>query len=210
MDIKPIPGFHALAFKDECQARVQAELHGLSPEERVAKLNNTAGNVPVGDLRDQQSEIAPEVSKLRVYVDTSVVGGCFEEEFAEWSNALFQKARDGEVVILVSSVLIDELTRSPERVRAVIDDLPKHAKAVIPQSEEIERLHALYIAYKVVGPASANDARHVASATVAKANVLVSWNMSHLVHYDKIWKYNAVNQIENYQRIEIRTPQEVV
>jgi predicted nucleic acid-binding protein len=185
VDIKPIPGFSALKLKEELQAKVQAR-------PRVEFRGGTG------------------LSKLRVYVDTSVVGGCFDDEFAEWSNALFEKARDGEILILISSVLIDELSRSPEHVRAVIDDLPKHTKELITESDEVERLHSLYVSNKIVGPASANDARHVACATVAKANVLVSWNMKHLVHYDKIWRYNAVNQIENYQRIDIRTPQEVV
>ncbi|MBI2844070.1 MAG: hypothetical protein HYX78_11780 [Armatimonadetes bacterium] len=39
MKPKPIPGFSALKFKEEAQARVQAELDGLSPEEEVTKLN---------------------------------------------------------------------------------------------------------------------------------------------------------------------------
>jgi len=28
------------------------------------------------------------VKKLRVYLETSVVGGCFDPEFSVWSNAL--------------------------------------------------------------------------------------------------------------------------
>lgn len=30
------------------------------------------------------------MKKLRVYVDTSVIGGCFDDEFAAWSNGLVQ------------------------------------------------------------------------------------------------------------------------
>ena len=150
------------------------------------------------------------MKKLRVYIDTSVAGGCFDEEFAEASKALFQMARDGEIVLLISAVLVEEVMKAPEHVQALIDDLPDHAKDVLPASDEAERLHALYISYGVVGPASSNDARHVANATLARADLLVSWNIKHLVHYDKIWRYNAVNQQENYQHIEIRTPKEVV
>jgi predicted nucleic acid-binding protein len=146
----------------------------------------------------------------RVYIDTSVVGGCFDDEFKELSLPLFEMARNGEIVLLLSTVLIDEIAKAPEHVRAVIDALPDEAKYVLPASEEATRLHRMYMEAGIVGPASSDDARHVAHATIARADVLVSWNMKHLVHYDKIWKYNAVNQRENYQRIEIRTPQEVV
>jgi hypothetical protein len=28
---------------------------------------------------------------MKVYADTSVIGGCFDDEFKQWSNALFQE-----------------------------------------------------------------------------------------------------------------------
>jgi len=28
---------------------------------------------------------------MKVYVEISVIGGCFDEEFEEWSNFLFQE-----------------------------------------------------------------------------------------------------------------------
>jgi hypothetical protein len=50
----------------------------------------------------------------------------------------------------------------------------------------------------------------VALATVAACAVLVSWNFKHIVHYDKIAWYNAVNTVEGYSAIAIHSPQEVV
>jgi hypothetical protein len=49
MKIDPIPGFSALKFKEETQARVQAELEGLSPEERVRKIREAVENGPLGE-----------------------------------------------------------------------------------------------------------------------------------------------------------------
>ena len=31
--------------------------------------------------------------KQKVYIDTSVIGGCFDSEFEEWSNILFDDFR---------------------------------------------------------------------------------------------------------------------
>ena len=50
---------------------------------------------------------------------------------------------------------------------------------------------------------------HVAVATVARADLILSWNFRHLVNYDRILKFNSINMAEGYQHIEIRSPMEV-
>ena len=62
----------------------------------------------------------------------------------------------------------------------------------------------------ILGKASLNDALHVAIATVAKADMIVSWNFKHIVHFEKIRMFNAVNLREGYGIIDIRSPLEVV
>jgi hypothetical protein len=32
--------------------------------------------------------------KLKIYLDTSVIGGCYDEEFSEWSNLLFEEFKE--------------------------------------------------------------------------------------------------------------------
>ena len=71
-------------------------------------------------------------------------------------------------------------------------------------------LRDAYLAAGVVGPSSRNDAEHVALATVARADLIVSWNFKHLVHIDKIRGFNAVNLRDGYPTLEIRSPKEVV
>lgn len=65
--------------------------------------------------------------KSRIYVDTSVIGGCFDDEFADDSKALIEMAKRGEIILLVSDLLIDELEEAPEKVKNIIKDLPKGA-----------------------------------------------------------------------------------
>jgi len=33
--------------------------------------------------------------KLRIYIDTSVIGGCIDDEFKEWSNRLIKEFKIG-------------------------------------------------------------------------------------------------------------------
>ncbi len=55
-----------------------------------------------------------------------------------------------------------------------------------------------------------DDAVHVATATVAGCSLIVSWNFRHIVHYQKIPKYNAVNALMGYASIAIHSPREVL
>jgi hypothetical protein len=54
------------------------------------------------------------------------------------------------------------------------------------------------------------DAQHIAIATVARVDVLVSWNFRHIVNLQRIRGYNSVNLRMGYPMIEIRTPREVL
>jgi hypothetical protein len=77
-------------------------------------------------------------------------------------------------------------------------------------NEEAVLLHDAYLAAGVVGPGSDDDAQHVANATVARADMIVSWNFKHIVHFQKIRGYNAVNLREGYALLAIHTPTEVI
>lgn len=150
------------------------------------------------------------MKKPRIYIDTSIVGGCFDEEFASESRALLAKVERGEVVLLVSDLLLDELSRAPDNVQALIDGLRADCVEYVTTNEEAQTLRMAYLAANVVGKASKNDAHHVALATVYSADMIVSWNFRHIVHYDKIRNYNGVNIREGYGSIEIYSPKEVV
>ena len=53
------------------------------------------------------------------------------------------------------------------------------------------------------------DAVHVAAATVAQADLILSWNFEHIVRYDRIRKFNGVNAIQGYRVLDIRSPLEI-
>jgi len=150
------------------------------------------------------------MKQLRIYVDTSVIGGCFDEEFAEDSKTLLQMVTDGKIRLIVSDILADELELAPQEVQKKFGGLPPQHLEAVQQSKETERLRDLYLDAEVVGEARKNDAHHVAIATVARADMIVSWNFKHIVHFEKIRGFNAVNIREGYLPIDIRSPKEVV
>jgi len=81
----------------------------------------------------------------RVYIDTSVIGGCFDEEFAEWSKRLFDEFRMGVKIAVVSDVTHRELVDAPRAIRDILEDLPEGSIEEIAPSAEIRELAEAYV-----------------------------------------------------------------
>lgn len=150
------------------------------------------------------------MKRLRVYADTSVFGGCFDNEFADESKSFFADIKTGKFVLVVSATILGELGRAPEHIQKVLTELPSQSVEVIEFSNEIGQLRDAYLQAQIVGPEGKADAEHIASASVADVDFVVSWNFKHIVHYEKISGYQAVNLMNGYKEIRIYSPKEVI
>ena len=130
---------------------------------------------------------------LRIYLDTSVLGGCFDSEFELWSNRLLKALRQREYIAVLSSVTAAEVEQAPEQVKQVHADLIKGGAELLMVSQEALDLLGKYRSKEILGTKFQNDMLHIALATIADADVLVSWNFRHIVRLDKIRLFNAVN-----------------
>lgn len=145
----------------------------------------------------------------RIYIDTSVVGGYFDDEFSADTVPFFERVKNGELEIIVSDLLEAELLRAPEFVKELLSTIPNKQIHKISLSREAIELADKYIEAKVVGRTSRADCQHIAIATLFKADVLVSWNFKHIVNLDRIRGYNGINFQNGHTMIEIRTPKEI-
>jgi hypothetical protein len=151
----------------------------------------------------------PEKRPLRIYADTSVFGGCFDPPFAESSRGFFRWVKTGRVFLLLSRVVRDELEGSPAKVRELLCSLPPEHLCDVPISDSVRASRDAYLAAGVVGRRSTEDATHVAAATVARADAIVSWNFKHMVRLDRIRGYNRVNLQLGHGFLTILNPGEV-
>lgn len=147
-------------------------------------------------------------SVLRVYTDTSVIGGCLDEEFAEVSRRVFAAAEKGACLVLLSDVVIAELEDAPSAVREILRLLPPESIERVPITEEVHKLRDAYLDASIVSRRWADDAMHVAAAFVAGADAIVSWNFRHIVRLDKIKGYNRINAEHGYGNLTIISPLE--
>jgi hypothetical protein len=145
----------------------------------------------------------------RIYIDTSVIGGCFDPEFAEWSNGLMQDFRNNCFKPLLSQVTAAEINEAPKIVQIIYAELVALKAEVVMVSESALELADEYQSRGILTPNFYNDGLHIAIATVAEADVLVSWNFKHIVRLDKIRLFNAVNLEHGYKALQIYSPREV-
>jgi hypothetical protein len=146
---------------------------------------------------------------LRVYADTSVFGGVFDEEFAIPSRIFFDQVRKERFSLISSALVVDEIADAPRKVREFFQGLAGHVDISAISSEAVALRNA-YLAAGIVGQASRDDAQHVALATILECWTIVSWNFKHIVHAQKIPLYNGINKGHGYREVAIHTPQEVI
>jgi len=150
------------------------------------------------------------LKKLHIYIDSSVIGGCEDPEFAENSLALWRHFIRGDFIQVLSEHTLREIQDAPAEVRARVLEIPKENQIVLADTPDAYELAEAYLAHGIVGPGSRSDALHVALATIGRVDVMVSWNFKHIVNLNRIRLFNAVNLEQGYGLIEIRTPMEVL
>jgi predicted nucleic acid-binding protein len=146
---------------------------------------------------------------MRIYADTSVFGGVFDKEFAEPTKRFFEEINARRFTLVTSAIVEAEIEPAPQKIRDFFTRYEAVAE-IVPVTQAALLLQHQYINSSVVTVKSAEDALHVAIATVSQCILIVSWNFKHIVHFDKIPKYNAVNTLNGYGQIGIYSPLEVI
>ncbi len=145
---------------------------------------------------------------LRVYVDSWVYGGAFDEEFDDRSRAFFDDVRRGWFLIVTSPVVQREIADAPASVRELFAELAAVGEVQVV-TDEAEVLAQAYLDVGILTEKSRADALHVALATVAGCDVIVSWNFKHLVNFYRAPLYSAVNVLKGHRPIVIQSPPEM-
>ena len=117
--------------------------------------------------------------------------------------------RAGRFLPVLSDVTAAEVVLAPEPVRALHQEMLVLAGAVLPLTADVLRLVARYEARDILPLRFQADMQHIALATIAEVDALVSWNFRHIVRLEKIRLFNAVNVESGYRALSIRSPREV-
>jgi len=146
----------------------------------------------------------------RVYVETSVISGMFDrDDHPARAQPFWDAVFDGKIRVVLSDVLEDEIKQSPQHVRDFYASIPESQIERIVSTNESNRLAAAFVAARIVSPKHLTDSKHVALASIARVDALVSWNCRHIVNDNRIDIYNDLSEALGYAKITIQTPDKV-
>ena len=143
---------------------------------------------------------------MSLFLDASVWGGYYDDEFLKDTHLLFQNIKNGKYTVFISDLVKEELENAPENVKNLLTEIKYH---MIEVTAEHEKLADEYIREEVIGKTSRDDCIHIATATIYNVDFLVSWNFKHIVNVTRIRGYNAVNIKNGYKCLEIRSPKDM-
>ena len=147
---------------------------------------------------------------MRLYLDTSVIGGNFDPEFKDWTTPLLDEIFSGLHVAVISDLTIREIQAVPLKVRKLLEKLLESNTEFIQLNAESEILASQYMKEGLLSPKLLEDANHIAIASVYMINTVVSWNFKHIVNVGRIRLFNSVNLKYGYGLMDIRSPREII
>lgn len=154
------------------------------------------------------------MQNLRVYIDTSVIGGYFDLEpigRKEIAGILIKAIREGKIEMLISTLVLDEIEKAHKSKRDEILHLLNELDfEILDESNESADLTLKYLQGGVLPNASRDDARHIAIAATNGVGLIVSWNFKHMANVRVVHAVNAINLQLGYRSIEIVPPEEVL
>ena len=145
----------------------------------------------------------------KLYLDTSVIGGYFDDEFKEETQKLWKLMEQGRYKFHTSATTEKELIRAPERIKSLFRKTFDDEDVFIPSNEAFD-LAEEYIKAGILSRKYTDDAVHVAVASLERLMILVSWNFKHMVNLRNKESFNAINLLNGYGNIRIVSPKELI
>jgi predicted nucleic acid-binding protein len=151
-----------------------------------------------------------------VYIETSIIGYLT----ARPSNNLILMAnleatrewwetRRDQFTLYISQVVLDEVARGDAEIATkrleILRDFP-----LLEVSEAVQNLAAQFLGKSNLPPKAADDALHIAAATVYGLDYLLTWNCRHIANAQIQKKLAQISLDAGYELPTICTPYELM
>lgn len=154
------------------------------------------------------------MKQTSLYLDTSILNFFFEERDLEKANStkeLFREVHLGRFIASISELVLREIgDASDVKKKLLLSLVSTYQPKILKVTSECLKLMEKYMENKIFPVKYRDDALHIAIASVYDMDVVISWNMEHMVKLRTRREVRAVNILEGYKEIEICTPLEVI
>ncbi len=141
----------------------------------------------------------------KLYIDTSIIGGCFDDIFEQHSKLLIEQIKATKYEAYISGITLDELERAPLNVTDEYLKLKPYI-SILTLNSKARKLANKYITDGKFSSKFLADMQQIALATVHDIDVIASWNFKHMVNPDRVFVYNSINERAGYKPIQICSP----
>jgi len=142
------------------------------------------------------------MKRLKLYLETSVWNFLFAEDAPEKhasTEIFFAEVETGRYDIYISEVVMAEFEDAPkekyEKLRSSIDHFSPKA---LSSDKESDNMVDAYLEDGILSPKNMIDLTHLSIASVNDMDMLISWNMRHLVKARTRMLANAINRMNGY------------
>lgn len=152
------------------------------------------------------------MAKVRVYLETTVPNYVFNDHLPEEQKVakeIFKLIKKGKIKGLISEVVVRELNKAPEPRRSKLQKLVSDLK-VLETTPKAKKLAQEYVDAGVIPKSKLDDALHIAVASLAKVDLLASWNLEHIVKAKTKMKAAEINSKKGHHTPVIVRPEEVI
>ena len=151
---------------------------------------------------------------MKLYIETSVPNFLFSIQDSLEKQTI-TKGFFKNVVLkhecYVSDIYILEAENAnPQKQKQLKSVMTQYNLKVLEKTKTAEKLAEKYQEELKLPEKYFNDLLHIAIATVYKMDVVVSWNLKHIVKLKTILTVEKVNKRFKYKTIHICTPEEVL
>ena len=144
-----------------------------------------------------------------IYIDTSVIGGYFDDEFKAETRRLWRLRKNAIFRFKTSIITLEEISNAPAQVQELFAKTFEE-DSILTSSPEAEELARAYMERGVVPAKYFDDAQHVAICTLARISCLASWNFKHLANLQRENAFNGVNLLHGYAQVRIVSPKSLI
>ncbi|MDI6788579.1 MAG: PIN domain nuclease [Planctomycetota bacterium] len=155
------------------------------------------------------------MKKLKLYLETSVWNYLFADNLPDKKNKtiqLFKQIFAQGYDAFISDVVLRELgeTSDVQKRLRMLNEVQRYQPVELNNSIESIKLSGQYIRNGIIPVRYRDDAFHIAIAVVENLDVIVSWNMEHIVCLKTKIEVTGLNRLNGYKEIEFCTPEEVI
>jgi len=113
--------------------------------------------------------------------------------------------------LYASDVVLAEIGDAPiEKREMLLGALAVNAPEILFISDDVKSVAEVYLQNGLLSSKQSNDILHLAFASVSGMDIILTWNMKHLVKRKTQIIVDGTNRMLGYRGLEIRTPGELM